>query len=136
MPNDTKTLEKAIELYGLKGVHPAAALVPMMGDEDYQALVEDAKQNGFLNPVKVTNEGLLIDGRNRLCVSLDISLDVPIERYNPADAVGVGRTAIKQAKVIQHFAPDLAEEVKKDKTEPAQRIPGNQAAGTQSRSPT
>lgn len=213
MPNDTKTLEKAIELYGLKGVHPAAALVPMMGDEDYLALVEDAKQNGFLNPVKVTNEGLLIDGRNRLCVSLDISLDVPIERYNPADpvqyvvsenvkrrhltvgqqamigleiekyyaeeakvrqraaggdrgnqytggkvavgtnlsrppnendrsaqkaadAVGVGRTAIKQAKVIQHFAPDLAEEVKKDKTEPAQRIPGNQAAGTQSRSPT
>ena len=87
MPNDEKTLKLAIELYGLSGIHPAADIVPMMGDEDYQALVEDARQNGFLNPVKVTDEGLLIDGRNRLCASIDIELDVPITRYNPTDPV-------------------------------------------------
>ena len=190
MPNDEKTLKLAIELYGLRGIHPAADIVPMMGDEDYQALVEDARQNGFLNPVKVTDEGLLIDGRNRLCASIDIELDVPITRYNPtdpvqyvvsenvkrrhlstgqramigleiekyyakeakerqraaggdrgnqytggkvadmtnlseapkltsrkkaADVMGVGEVNIQKAKSIQQSAPDLAEEVRRDK---------------------
>jgi len=87
MPNDTKTLNKAISLYGLNGVHPAADIVPMMGDEDYRALVEDTRANGFLNPVRVTKERLLIDGRNRLCASVDIGLDVSIEEYTPSNPV-------------------------------------------------
>lgn len=87
MPNDATTLKKAVELYGLKGVHPAADIVPMMDEEQYQALVEDIRANGFLNPVKVTDENLLIDGRNRLCASVDIGLDAPVEPYNPADPV-------------------------------------------------
>ena len=87
MPNDSRTLEKAVELYELKGIHPAANIVPMMDEEQYQALVEDVRANGFLNPIKITKEGLLIDGRNRICASIDIELDAPIEEYSPVDPV-------------------------------------------------
>ena len=87
MPNDKATLEKALKLYGFAGVHAAANIVPMMDEEQYLALVEDIRTNGFLNAVKVTGERMLIDGRNRLCASIDVSLDAPVETYNPADPV-------------------------------------------------
>ncbi len=87
MPNDKTSLEKAIKLYSFEGVHPAANIVPMMDEDQYQALVEDVRANGFLNPLKVTDENLLIDGRNRICASIDVELDAPVESYNPVDPV-------------------------------------------------
>lgn len=45
--------------------HPACLLFPRLPDADLQALAEDIRQNGLLNPV-VTLNGQILDGRNRL----------------------------------------------------------------------
>ena len=80
-------LQKALTLYSLKGIHPAAELIPSMETEQYNALVEDIRANGFLNTVKITKDGLVLDGRHRLCASIDIGLDAPLEQHNPIDPV-------------------------------------------------
>lgn len=45
-------------------VHPAAALFPMLGDEEMKALADDIGKNGLHDPIKKW-KGWLIDGRNR-----------------------------------------------------------------------
>jgi protein gp37 len=80
-------LDDIIAKYGIKGVHPAADLLPMMSNEAFQAICFDVKAQGFLESIQITNEDLLIDGRNRLQVGWALQLDPPIERFNPTDAV-------------------------------------------------
>lgn len=48
-----------------EGVHPVAALFPMMSDEELDALAEDIKANGLQQPLVYDRDGVLIDGRNR-----------------------------------------------------------------------
>lgn len=46
-------------------IHPAAELFPMLGTEELQALADDIKTNGQIDPI-VIYEGQVLDGRNRL----------------------------------------------------------------------
>jgi len=45
--------------------HPAAGLFPMMEDEDLNALANDIKANGLIEPI-LLYEDKILDGRNRL----------------------------------------------------------------------
>ena len=45
--------------------HPACLLFPRLTDDELQALADDIRQNGLLNPI-VTLNGEILDGRNRL----------------------------------------------------------------------
>jgi len=56
-------LDKATEMD--KEVHPYAEAFVLMTDEDLQALADDIKENGLLNPIIVDQDDRLIDGRNR-----------------------------------------------------------------------
>jgi hypothetical protein len=47
-------------------VHPVAALFPMMSDDELADLAADIKANGLNYPIVVDDDGVLIDGRNRL----------------------------------------------------------------------
>ena len=47
------------------GVHPAAALFPLMKGPEFGLLVEDIDEHGLREPV-VMHQGLVLDGRNRL----------------------------------------------------------------------
>src|SRR3954447_2894984 len=48
-------------------VHPAAAVLPMMSDDELDDLAADIEANGLLHPIVLDADGeLLIDGRNRL----------------------------------------------------------------------
>jgi hypothetical protein len=47
-------------------VHPLAALFPPLSDDDLQALAEDIRENGQIQPCMVDKDGVLIDGRSRL----------------------------------------------------------------------
>jgi len=85
--NFDEKLKEAIKLYNLSGVHPAAELPPMMSEEEYNELVEDVKRVGFIHSVRVTSDELLIDGRNRLCASIDAEKDVHIETFDPVDPI-------------------------------------------------
>lgn len=45
--------------------HPAAELFPLMCDEDLQLLADDIKERGLLEPIVMTPDGHIVDGRNR-----------------------------------------------------------------------
>lgn len=47
------------------GVHPAAALFPLLQGDELSLLVDDIAKNGLREPI-LLHEGLLLDGRNRL----------------------------------------------------------------------
>ena len=47
-------------------IHEAAALFPMLPDDELAELAEDIKANGLVHPIVLDDEGVLIDGRNRL----------------------------------------------------------------------
>jgi ParB-like chromosome segregation protein Spo0J len=46
-------------------IHPAAAVFPMLTDDELADLAEDIKANGLLHPIVLDADGVLIDGRNR-----------------------------------------------------------------------
>jgi len=48
------------------GVHPHTECYPLLGDDELTALAADIAENGLRDPLTVTPDGLLIDGRNRL----------------------------------------------------------------------
>jgi hypothetical protein len=45
--------------------HSACLLFPRLSDDELQALADDIRHNGLLNPI-VTLDGQILDGRNRL----------------------------------------------------------------------
>lgn len=87
MQTPLELLDDAIKAFELAGVHPAANLFPMMSTEELDALIADVDAHGFINSVKITDDLLVIDGRNRLVASLVIGLDVRLERHNPLDPI-------------------------------------------------
>jgi len=46
-------------------VHPAAAVFPMLAEDELRELAEDIKANGLLHPIVLDAEGAIVDGRNR-----------------------------------------------------------------------
>lgn len=53
--------------------HELAAIFPMMGEEEYQALVRDIERNGLLEPIWLY-EDKIIDGRNRYQACLELQI--------------------------------------------------------------
>jgi hypothetical protein len=46
-------------------VHPAAAVFPMLSDDELRELAEDIKANGLRHPIVLDADGRIVDGRNR-----------------------------------------------------------------------
>ena len=46
-------------------VHPLAQLFPLMPESDYEALRDDIERNGLLEPIWLSQDGRIIDGRHR-----------------------------------------------------------------------
>ena len=55
--------------------HPVAAIMPMMTDEEFEALKEDLLGNGLLEPI-ILFQDMIIDGRNRYKACREIGIDV------------------------------------------------------------
>ena len=47
------------------GFHPLADAFPLLEGEDFANLVADIKRNGLREPMTVTPDNLILDGRNR-----------------------------------------------------------------------
>lgn len=58
-------------------VHPAAELFPMMGEDEYQQLKADIKENGQNNAVTYWGN-MLLDGRNRMRACRELNIE-PID---------------------------------------------------------
>src|SRR5580765_7417191 len=68
-------------------VHPAAAVFPMLSDDELQDLAEDIKVNGLLHPITLDAEGMLIDGRNRLAACKLAGVEPTFTTLNGHDPV-------------------------------------------------
>ena len=61
-----------------QGVHPHAELIPAPTPAQYNAIVDDIRQNGIIEPIKLYN-GQVLDGRTRLRAAQDLGLaEVPV----------------------------------------------------------
>jgi len=62
--------------------HPDASLIPQMGPDEYDDLVEDIEKRGIIDPLVVTEEGHVIDGRERLLAAMANGLQtVPVRAF-------------------------------------------------------
>jgi hypothetical protein len=99
-------------------IHPAAAVFPLLEDAEFQALVEDIKNNGQHNPILLDAEGrVLLDGRRRLRACLTAGVEPRFERWSgpgsPTDLIislNVRRRHLNESQralVAARLAPQL-----------------------------
>lgn len=67
-------------------VHPAAAIFPMLCDEEIEELAADIKAHGLRNPI-IVKDGQVIDGRNRREACKRAGVAPRIEELNGADPI-------------------------------------------------
>lgn len=69
----------------ITGVHEHAEYYPMLSEEQLEELAADIKENGQRDPITVTSDGILIDGRNRWEACKRLGIDPVIEIEDPKD---------------------------------------------------
>ena len=68
--------------------HPAARLLPGLGEREYAALRQGVRAQGILVPLEITAEGLVLDGRHRLRLALELGIArLPVRVVTPRDEV-------------------------------------------------
>jgi len=104
----------------ITGVHAACEALPLIPPDRFRELVAAIDKYGQLDPVKITDEGVVLDGRHRLaaCYELDIEPKIEIVADDPwAIALGdvvrrhltTGQRAAFAAKLMQHTRPAAAQ---------------------------
>ena len=67
--------------------HPLAATFPLLGGPDFEALVDDIRTRGLLEPVTL-REGQILDGRNRYRACREAGVEPRFREYEGDDALG------------------------------------------------
>ena len=113
-------------------IHPAANLFPMMEADEFQNLVEDIRTNGLIEPLWLTPDGSLLDGRNRAQACLELGIDVATRVYEGDDPISfVISLNLKRRHLTAGQKAMLALEVLSAYEEQAsiRRIEGNRKGG-------
>jgi hypothetical protein len=63
-------------------IHPAAEAFPMLDDGEVNALAVDIVQNGLMDPVVLSADGRVIDGRNRLEACRRVNVEPSFVTYD------------------------------------------------------
>lgn len=71
----------------VKGVHPAADLFPMQSADEFALLSASVRDDGLADPIVLTPEGLLLDGRNRLLACALARVEPRFTVYNGNDPI-------------------------------------------------
>lgn len=69
----------------ITGVHPLADIFPMLPDAELDDLAESIHTNGLRNPVVVTTDGLILDGRNRYAACQKVGIVPETVEYGGDD---------------------------------------------------
>jgi len=77
----------ASELHG-REVHPAAALFPMLADDELADLAADIKERGLLQLIVLDKDGRILDGRNRYAACKIAGVEPKFETYEGNDPDG------------------------------------------------
>ena len=84
----------------------AARIVPEMNDEEFRGLVEDVRQHGILEPLLVTLDGQIIDGRHRWRAAQEIGLVVvPVRFCPPLSESDLVALVVSLAAQRRHLTP-------------------------------
>jgi N6-adenosine-specific RNA methylase IME4/ParB-like chromosome segregation protein Spo0J len=66
--------------------HPQAERIPVMASREYEAFRADIAARGVQVPLEITAEGVVLDGRQRLCAALELGQEaVPVRVIEPED---------------------------------------------------
>jgi len=88
-------MNPAPETIGRYTVHPVASLFPLLEGDAYQDLKKSIEQHGQQKPIVVQN-GVLIDGRNRLAILLELGKEPVIQEY-------AGTLAIEEYILVENL---------------------------------
>jgi hypothetical protein len=61
--------------------HPDADLVPLMDDEEFEALKADLRANGLRDPI-VLHEGKILDGRSRYLACRELGIPLKLRDWD------------------------------------------------------
>lgn len=69
----------------ITAIHPACSALPLIDGECFQQLCDSIKKDGQLEPIRVSNDGQLLDGRCRLaaCFALGIEPNLEVSSDDP-----------------------------------------------------
>jgi hypothetical protein len=62
-------------------VHPAAAMFPLMNDQEFEDFCDDIQAAGLNNPIVILGD-ILLDGRNRLRACAKVGIEPKFAAYN------------------------------------------------------
>jgi len=105
----------------MKEFHPLSDIFPMMSGEEFDALVEDIKRNGLLEPIWLY-EGKILDGRNRYKACLEAGIEPKFVEYKGDSPLAfivsknIKRrhlTATQRAVITLKLRPELEAEARK-----------------------
>ena len=66
----------------LREYHEVSMIFPMMAEDEYQALKDDIKSNGLLEPIWIDADGKIIDGRNRHKACIETNTPMKFKVWN------------------------------------------------------
>ena len=69
----------------ITGVHPYADKFPMLPEPELAELAESIRANGLRNPIVLTPDGLILDGRNRAAACERVGVDPDTTVYEGGD---------------------------------------------------
>lgn len=71
------------------GIHPAAMLLPLMPEERFAELRRDIERNGLMEPITLSHDGLIVDGRHRYRACREAGVEPQFKTLpDGADVVG------------------------------------------------
>ena len=83
-------------------VHPAAHVLPLLEGERYRDLLEDCREHGVMEPIRLL-DGAILDGRNRVRAAIEADLDLEFEDISPA--VDPCRIVVSRNVQRRHLSP-------------------------------
>lgn len=69
----------------INGIHPYADVFPMLPDAELEELAESIRTSGLRQPVVVTEDGLILDGRNRAAACQKLGIEPETVVYEGTD---------------------------------------------------
>jgi len=81
------TASASVTVYGTYKVHPVADLFPLITGDELDKLVKDIKTNGLIDPIVLTSDGLIADGRNRYRACEKAGVDLRFSTLDPTVSV-------------------------------------------------
>jgi len=87
--------------------HEQVGLVPPALPDDFAALLEDIRQHGIRNPLDITRDGRILDGRHRFRAARSLKMAaVPVRFVSPRDELDPESFILRSALRVKHLTDD------------------------------